>query len=79
MGNIGYFFPIFIVFCVIVIVVLGLLDKWLAPKSSYEKWLEEELRKNPDYINWLKTANNGRHYKLGLRILRKIKKGGKKS
>ena len=38
------------------------------PKSTYEKWLEKELERNPDYINWLKEANNGKNYKLGLKI-----------
>jgi len=74
MGSMGFFLPIFIAFCVGVAVALGFIDKILKPKGSYEKWLEEELKTNPDYINWLKVANRGKDYRLGLRILRKIKR-----
>ena len=44
------------------------------PKTSYQKWLEKELERYPDYINWLKYANGGRDYKKGLKILEKIKR-----
>ena len=67
----------FIAFVVICCIALRLIEKKLKPKSSYEVWLMEELRRNPDYINWLKVANSGRDYKLGRRILKRIKKGGK--
>ena len=74
MGSIGFFLPILVVFCVSVAIMLGLIDKWLEPKSFYEKWLEEELRENPDYINWLKRVDGGKNYKLGLKVLAKIKR-----
>jgi len=44
------------------------------PKSEWHKYLEKELERNPDYINWLKKANKIKDYKLGLKILKKIKK-----
>ena len=78
MDKTGYFLPLLIIGCIAVCYIFGLIDKMLAPKGSYEKWLEEELERNPDYINWLKVTNRGRDYKLGLRILRKIKKKGVK-
>jgi len=56
-----------------IIGILTLLDRVNPTKSGYEKWLEEELKKNPDYINWLKVAHGSKNYRLGLRILRKIK------
>ena len=74
MGNIGLFLPYLVIFCVAMSLLLGLIDKWTQPKGSYEKWLEEELERNPGYINWLRYANSGRDYKLGLRILKKIKR-----
>ena len=74
MDKTGYFFPFFIISCMTVCYIFGLIDKMLAPKGNYEKWLEEELERNPDYINWLKTASRGKDYKLGLRVLKKINK-----
>jgi len=76
-SSIGYFLPILIAFCVGIALFLGYLDKMLKPKGSYEKWLEEELKINPDYINWLKVTHRGKDYKLGLKILRKIKEAEK--
>jgi len=76
MGNTGYFLPTLIIFCVGISLFLGLIDKWTQPKGSYRKWLEKELERNPDYINWLK---GGKNYKLGLKILAKIKKDNNNS
>ena len=80
MGNTGLFFPILVFMCITISLGVSLLERWLNPSDTetYEKWLEKELRKNPDYINWLEHANGGKDYKLGLRILREIKKGGEK-
>jgi len=75
MDNIGWFFLIFVAFLTAFVLLMGLIDRWTQPKTSYEKWLEIELKRNPDYIDWLRVANNGKDYKLGLRILRKLKKG----
>ena len=64
-----------------IVFLLALIDQVSPMKLGYEKWLEEELKKNPDYINWLKVYSKGKYYKLGLRILIKIKKemkGGEK-
>ena len=74
MGNTGLFLPVLIVFSVGAILLLGLIDKWTETKGSYVKWLEKELEKDPGYIGWLKGANSGRDYKLGLKILKKIKR-----
>jgi len=73
-SSIGYFLPILIAFCVGIALFLGYLDKMLKPKGSYEKWLEEELKINPDYINWLKVTHRGKDYKLGLKVLAKAKR-----
>ena len=69
MGNVGYFLPILVVFFVSVVLLLGLIDKWTQAKGSYYKWLEQKLERDPGYIDWLRTANDGRDYKVGLRIL----------
>jgi len=80
MGNTGLFFPILVFMCITISLGVSLLERWLNPSDTetYEKWLEKELRKNPDYINWLEHSNGGKDYKLGLRILREIKKGCEK-
>ena len=76
MGNVGFFFPIMVAGCIVISVGLALLDRWLSPKDleTYERWLKEELKRNPDYIDWLKCANCGRDYRLGLKILKNIKR-----
>ena len=74
MSNIGWFLPIFVVFVVGGTILLGLIDHWLEPKSEWEKYLERRLERYPDYIEWLKVANGGRDYKLGLRILARIER-----
>ena len=79
MGNVGSFFPIFLVGCVVIVYLLCYIDKMVEPKTSYEKWLEEELARNPGYIDWLKCANCGRDYRLGLKVLRKIIKEGEQN
>ena len=56
----------------IIIIIFRLLNN--EQKSEHQKYLERELEDNPDYINWLKMANNGRDYKLGIKILTKIKR-----
>jgi len=75
MNNVGYFFPLIIILGVVLALGLALIEKWLNPSDTetYEKWLEEELVRNPGYIDWLKCTNRGKDYKLGLKILRKIK------
>lgn len=78
MGNVGLFLPYLVGFSVAIVIILGLIDRWTEPKSSYRRWLERELRKDLNYINWLKHANNGKDYKLGLKVLKKIKRGGEK-
>ena len=75
MDKMGYLLPIIIAFFTLFAIGLGLLDKRLQPKTDYEKWLKEELRVNPDYIEWLKVSNSGKDYKRGKRIMRKLKKG----
>lgn len=79
MGNVGWSLPIIIAFCVAISLLISLIDKWTQPKSSYKRWLEEELEENPDYINWLKDANGGRDYKTALRILARIKRDNNNS
>jgi len=74
MNSTGLFLPLLIGFFVAVTFLLGLMDRWLEPKSSYRKWLEKRLEEYPDYINWLKCANGGRDYKLGLKILAKLER-----
>ena len=61
------------IFLLIPVVIIYIIFKFLSikPKSGHKKWLEEELERNPDYINWLKYSNSGRDYKLGLSILRR--------
>jgi len=54
--------------------IFSLINRLTRTKSSYRQWLENELQRDPDYIIWLKYANNGKDYKLGLQILNKIKK-----
>ena len=75
MNNIGWFFPIIVVAIIGFVTLFSLIDKWTTAKGSYEKWLEIELKKNPEYINWLKYANNGKDYKLGKKILAGIRRG----
>ena len=75
MGSIGWFLPILIASLVAMCLLMGLIDQWTQPKSLYGEWLGEKLKRNTDYIRWLENANSGRDYKLGLRILKKIKKG----
>ena len=75
MGNTGLLFPIFLAFFLLMAVILGLLDKMLQPKDSYEKWLGEELKRNPGYIDWL-MANDGKGYKMGLRIVKRLRRKG---
>jgi len=48
-------------------------------KSEHEKYIEKELERNPDYIDWLKDSNNGRDYKLGMRILKRIERNKNKT
>ena len=79
LGSTGWSLPIIIAFCVAISLLISLIDKWTQPKSSYKKWLEEELEENPDYINWLKDANSGKDYKTGLRILARIKRDNNNS
>ena len=74
MDKMGYLLPIIIAFFTLFAIGLGLLDRGLQPKTDYEKWLTEELRVNPGYIDWLKVANNGKDYKMGLRIVRKLRR-----
>ena len=59
---------------VFIIAIFIVLDELTKGKSEYEKWLKEELERNPNYINWLSYANYGKDYKLGLKISKKIKK-----
>lgn len=61
------------IFLLIPIIIVFIVFKFLGtnPKSGHKRWLEEELERNPDYINWLKNANSGKDYKLGLSILRR--------
>ena len=65
-------------FLLSIVGILTLIGQVNPAKSSYKKgfeeFLKEELKKNPGYINWLKVAHGGKNYKLGLRILEKIKK-----
>jgi len=70
MGNVGYFFPILVIACIVISLGVSIIERWLNPSDTetYEKWLKEELERNPDYINWLKRANGGKDYKLGLKI-----------
>ena len=42
-------------------------------ETYHEKWLKQYLKVNPDYINWLKVADGGKDYKIGLYYLKKIK------
>ena len=63
-----------LVFFLGVVGIFKLTDRLTRTKSSYQQWLKDELLRNPDYIIWLKYANNGKDYKLGLQILNKIKK-----
>ena len=62
------------------VVIVFIVFKFLGTnsKSEYGKWLEKELERNPDYINWLKNANSGRDYKLGLSILRESERNKNK-
>jgi hypothetical protein len=60
----------------IILIILFLIGVFILlnrePRSEWEKYLEKELERNPDYINWLKYANGGREYKRALRILTRI-------
>jgi len=76
MGDTGFFLPLLIVVCVGIALLIGLLDEWTQPKTSYKKWLEKELKRNPDYINWLKGSKD---YKSGLRITKRIESEENKS
>ena len=51
-----------------------LFDNLTKGKSEFEKYIEKELEQNPDYIDWLKKAHNGRDYKLGLGIIARIER-----
>ena len=75
MGVIGYFLPILILGTILITVLLGMLEQWLTPKTTYEKWLEEKLRKEPVYLDFIQIADDGKHYKLGKRIFNKIERG----
>jgi len=62
-----------LIILIVLLVIIGLfiyLNK--EPKSYYQEYLEKELERNPDYINWLKYTNGGRDYKKALKILKKI-------
>lgn len=72
MGSTGFFLPFLIISFVTGAIILCLIERMFEPKEPYEKWLEGELKRNPDYIDWLKVANGGKDYKLGLRILKRI-------
>ena len=72
MSNTGLLFPILVGFMIATAIILGRLDQWLEPKETYEKWLERKLEEEPDYINWLKVADRGKSYKLGLSILKRV-------
>ena len=74
MGNTGLFFPIIVIFLVAGTIILCLIERMLEPKEAYEKWLEKELERNPDYINWLKHVSGGKDYQLGLQVLAKVKR-----
>lgn len=62
------------------IIIVFIVFKFLGtnPKSGHEKWLKKELERNPDYINWLKNANSGKDYRLGLSILKRSERNKNK-
>lgn len=74
MDSTGYFLPILIVLFVAGTIILCLIERMFEPKGSYEKWLKEELERNPDYIHWLKDTDKGKYHALGLKILAKIER-----
>ena len=69
---------VLVALAVALVLSMGLLDRWTQSKTSYQKWLEGKLEDDPFYIDWLEHANNGRDYKLGLKILKRLERGRKK-
>ena len=76
MSDTGLFLPILIIACIVISLGVTLLERWLNPSETetYEKWLQKEFESNPDYVNWLKHANGGKDYKLGVRVFEKMKR-----
>ena len=64
---------IIIIFLIFIIGIFIILNRTKG-NLAHNDYIKEELEKNPDYIVWLKYANDGRDYKLGLKILKKIKR-----
>lgn len=67
-----------IAFLLFIISIFVIVDIAFRTESEWEKWLKKKLKDDPSYINWLKIANGGKGYKLGLKILKKINKRGEK-
>ena len=69
MSDVGWFLPILIIVCVAFSILIAHLDEFDKGKDPYELWLMKELKRNPNYIRYLKNCG-GRNYKLGRKVLR---------
>ena len=74
-NNVAFLIKLAVIFfSSIGLIIFAIRGSMTTTKTKYEKWLEEKLRKDPDYIEWLKNNYTKETYKLGLRILKKIRK-----